>query len=288
MDETAAFGIDEPAGRTDALVRAFLAALGELTEHERLTGVFFRVDRRSPDRHQSFTSASLHPGSHGRRINVATVSQTDDKQVRLHLERCRRALHEDYGSLHPADVIDSTFDDSLERMHGVGRFEDYVPALAEKLTRDRLTSMAKSEGLVVKEAPEVLFVALNDTGRGQMGAAMMRAIAEDRVTVHSAGTGGERAPLDPGVAEVMREIDIDLDESYSKPLTPEVLRTADVVVTMGRSAGVVDIPEGTRHVDWRIGDPVDAPLDEIRRIRDDIRDRVEGLYTELTGSRAVS
>jgi len=66
------------------------------------------------------------------------------------------------------------------------------------------------------------------------------------------------------------------------------LRTADVVVTMGRSAGVVDIPEGTRHVDWRIGDPVDAPLDEIRRIRDDIRDRVEGLYTELTGSRAVS
>jgi len=215
------------------------------------------------------------------------MSQTDDKQVQLHLDRCRQALHADYGELHSAEVIDSTFDDSLQRMHGVGRFEDYVPALAEKLTRDRLTAVAKNEGLVAKEAPEVVFVALNDTGRGQMGAAMMRAIAGDAVSVHSAGTGGERAQVDPGVAEVMREIGIDLDESYSKPLTPEVLRAADVVVTMGRSAGVVEIPEGTRHVDWRIGDPVDAPIDEIRRIRDDIHERVDGLFAELTASRAL-
>jgi protein-tyrosine-phosphatase len=215
------------------------------------------------------------------------MSSAADKQAQLHLEQCRRALHEDFDQLHDPARIDAVFADSVDRMRGSGRFEDYVPALAEKLTRDRLTAAAQSEGLVAKAVPEVLFVALNDTGRGQMGAAMMRAIASGRVTVHSAGTGGVRVPVDPGVSEVMREIGLDLDESYSKPLTPEVMQAADVVVTMGRSAGVVEIPDGTRHVDWRIGDPVEAPLDEIRRIRDDISERVGALFDELTTSGAA-
>jgi arsenate reductase len=107
------------------------------------------------------------------------------------------------------------------------------------------------------------------------------ALAAGRLEVHSAGTGGRRTAVDPGVAEAMREIGIDLEGAYSKRLTPEVLASADVVVTMGRSAGVVEIPEGTRHVDWRIGDPSGAPIDEVRHVRDDIRARIELLLGDL-------
>jgi len=71
VDEAADLAIDELAGRTDALVRAFLAALGELTEHERLTGLFFTVDGRSPDRHRSVTTQSLQSALAGPRSTEA-------------------------------------------------------------------------------------------------------------------------------------------------------------------------------------------------------------------------
>jgi arsenate reductase len=169
----------------------------------------------------------------------------------------------------------------VTRLQGEGRFDDYVPALAEKLARERLRAVAQTEGGVAKTVPEVLFVALHDTGRGQMGAAIMQSLAEGRVNVGSAGTHRDVAPVDPAVAAAMREIGINLEGVYSKPLTPEVLRAADVVVTMGRSTGIVDIPPETRHVDWRIGDPGGAPPDEVRHIRDEIRGRVERLLAEL-------
>jgi protein-tyrosine-phosphatase len=204
-----------------------------------------------------------------------------DAQTDLHLKKCRESLHREFTGMHAADTIDGIFDDSVTRIRTAGRIDAYVPALAEKLARDRLRAAAQTAGTLEKDVPEVLFVALHDTGRGQIGAAFMRRLGGDRVSVHSAGTGGDRAPVDPGVAAIMQEVGIDLDGQYSKPLTPEVLAAADVVVTMGRSTGIVEIPSNVRHVDWRIGDPGGAPADEIRHIRDEIEGRVEGLLAEL-------
>jgi arsenate reductase len=79
----------------------------------------------------------------------------------------------------------------------------------------------------------------------------------------------------------MAELGVDLSEAYAKPLAPEVLAAADIVVTMGRSVGDVEIPEETRHEDWRVGDPTGAPIDEVRRVRDDIERRVMALLEEL-------
>jgi protein-tyrosine-phosphatase len=62
---------------------------------------------------------------------------------------------------------------------------------------------------------------------------------------------------------------------------PEILAAADVVVTMGRSVGAIELPEGTRHEDWRVGDPTGAPVDEVRRVRDEIDSRVQKLLVEL-------
>jgi arsenate reductase len=64
-------------------------------------------------------------------------------------------------------------------------------------------------------------------------------------------------------------------------VAPEVVSAADVVVTMGRSVGAVEIPADSRHEDWRVGDPTGASVDEARRVRDDIDARVQALLAEL-------
>jgi protein-tyrosine-phosphatase len=202
------------------------------------------------------------------------------EQLQLHVKTSRESLHADFDGMFEPGEVDAVFDDSLARLEE-GRFADYVPALAERLTRERLKATAQQRGLLTKLVPQVLFVAAHDTGRGQMGAALMRHLAGGRIDVQSAGTLGQLAPVDAGVAAAMREVGIELDGTFSKPLTPELLADADVVVTMSKSTGAVDIPEGVRHLDWRLGDPGGAPPEEIRRIRDDIKARVETLIAEL-------
>jgi protein-tyrosine-phosphatase len=113
-----------------------------------------------------------------------------------------------------------------------------------------------------------------------MAAALVTLRSEGRVVAHSAGSSAG-ATLDPGVMEVMAELGVDLSEAYAKPLVPEVIAAADRVVTMGRSVGAVALPEDTNHVDWRVGDPTGAPVDEVRRVRDDIDERVQALLEEL-------
>ena len=66
-----------------------------------------------------------------------------------------------------------------------GSHRRYVPALAERLARERLKAAAQSAGTLAKDAPVVLFLALHDTGRGQMGASLMQTLAGKRVSVHS-------------------------------------------------------------------------------------------------------
>jgi arsenate reductase (thioredoxin) len=128
--------------------------------------------------------------------------------------------------------------------------------------------------------PEVLFVGLHDSGRGQMAAAIMRSMAADRVGVSSAASG-HFAEIDPVVRAAMEEIGVDLGDAYSKPLTEELLNAADVVVTMERSVGDVTIPSTARHLDWRVGDPGGAAIEEVRLIRDDIGARVRSLIEEI-------
>ena len=75
--------------------------------------------------------------------------------------------------------------------------------------------------------------------------------------------------------------DSDTSESFTRPVSTEVLASADVIVTMGLSVGVVETPDGVRREDWRVGDPVGATIEEARRVRDDIERRVRTLLEEL-------
>ncbi|HZC30163.1 MAG TPA: low molecular weight phosphatase family protein [Gaiellaceae bacterium] len=134
--------------------------------------------------------------------------------------------------------------------------------------------------------PQVVFVSLTGAGRAQVAAAILARRAGDTLGVHCAGQAIS-AEIEDNVRTALSEVGIDLTDAFNRPLTDEILARADVVVTMGYSVGQVAIPGSARHVDWRVGDPTGADLDEVRRVREDIERRVHGLVEELTASRAV-
>lgn len=125
----------------------------------------------------------------------------------------------------------------------------------------------------------VLFVCLHNAGRSQMSQALFERAAGGRHEAESAGTEpAER--VHPEVAEVMREVGIDLDGRTPRKLTQELAEWADVVVTMGCGDACPYI-QGKQYIDWDLPDPKGLPLDEVRALREDIAQRTEALATEL-------
>jgi arsenate reductase (thioredoxin) len=202
-----------------------------------------------------------------------------DEAVKLRLVSAVDRLTEDFDGLYDREAIRALVDESVRELSG-GALTPYVPILAERFARERLRARAQAEGRLEKLVPEVVFVSLTGSGRAEIGAALFKRAAGESASVHSAGSQAV-SEIDENVKVAMEEIGIDLSEAFTKPLTHEVLAGADVVVTMGRSVGPVEIPETVRRVDWRVGDPAGAPLDEVRRVRDDIQRRVAELAAEL-------
>ena len=142
--------------------------------------------------------------------------------------------------------------------------------------------MSDESGHGKKETPEVLFVCVHNAGRSQMAAALMDHHARGRVHVRSAGST-PADEINPAVTEAMAEIGLDITKELPKPLTDEVVRDADAVVTMG-CGDACPIYPGKRYLDWELPDPAGKSLDEIRPIRDEIDRRVQALLAELTVS----
>ncbi len=127
--------------------------------------------------------------------------------------------------------------------------------------------------------PSVLFVCVHNAGRSQMAAGWLTALAGDRIEVRSAGT----APVDavnPVAVQAMAEVGVDITAAAPKVLTPDAVRTSDVVITMGCGDACPYFP-GTRYLDWPLADPAGQGIDAVRPIRDEIRAKVEDLIAEL-------
>ena len=125
----------------------------------------------------------------------------------------------------------------------------------------------------------VLFVCLHNAGRSQMSQALFERAADGSHEAASAGTTpGDR--VHDEVVAVMREIGIDLSERTPRLLTQELAEWADVVVTMGCGDACPYIP-GKRYVDWDLPDPKGLPQADVRRLRDEIDQRVRALEAEL-------
>lgn len=178
-------------------------------------------------------------------------------------------------------VLDS--DDLLRSRDGTGRA---LPSATAQFAAERLSAHEaaadEQAGTRAAGAPvNVLFVCVQNAGRSQLAAAIMRHLGGDRVRVRTAGS----APIDairPAVVSVLDEIGVPLGGEFPKPLTDEVVRAADVVVTMG-CGDACPVFAGPRYLDWAVADPAGQPLDRVREIRDDIDARVRGLLAELVG-----
>ncbi len=128
--------------------------------------------------------------------------------------------------------------------------------------------------------PEVLFVCVHNAGRSQMAAGLLHKLAGESVRVRSAGSEPAEH-LDPRVVEAMEEIGIDISAELPKPLTGNMVKAADVVITMG-CGDACPIYPGKRYEDWELEDPAGKDIETVRRIRDDIEARVRTLVAELT------
>ncbi len=132
---------------------------------------------------------------------------------------------------------------------------------------------------MTKSAPTVLFVCVHNAGRSQMAAGYLRHLAGDRVEVLSSGSE-PKDQINPVAADVMLEEGIDIRDNEPKILTDDQVQASDVVITMGCGDACKFYP-GKRYEDWELEDPAGKDVDTVRRIRDDIRGRIERLIAEI-------
>ena len=197
--------------------------------------------------------------------------------MRSALEDATRHLSGRFRGVFSEETVARVLADSFERPTGGPNF---MPIFIERFVRERLEAVAQAMGLVAKALPQVLFVCEHNSGRSQMAAALAHELSGGRVAVRSAGSHpAER--IDPVAAEAMSEIGIDVRLEFPKPLTDEVVRAADVVVTMGCGDACPVYP-GKRYRDWPIADPAGQPLEIVRGIRCDLSDHVSELLETLT------
>ena len=127
--------------------------------------------------------------------------------------------------------------------------------------------------------PGVLFLCVHNAGRSQMAAGFAREAGAGRVEVFSGGSE-PAAAVNPAAVAVMAEVGIDIAGFVPQRFTDDLLARVDVVVTMGCGDTCPYVP-GKRYVDWPLDDPKGRPVDEVRRIRDEIRALVEELVAQL-------
>lgn len=131
----------------------------------------------------------------------------------------------------------------------------------------------------MSEKPTVLFVCVHNAGRSQMAAGYVRSLAGDRIEVLSAGSE-PKDQINPVAVEAMAEEGIDIAGNTPKLLTVDAVRESDVVITMGCGDACPIFP-GKRYEDWELDDPAGQDVETVRRIRDEIRGRVETLIAEV-------
>ena len=177
------------------------------------------------------------------------------------------------------ETIDRYVFESYTALARTAKVTPHLPVLAARFSTERLTALAQAKGAVRSDASEVLFVCVQNAGRSQIAAALLDHHGGNRVHVRSAGS--QPAPrIDDVMVAAMAEVGIDLTTAFPKPLTDDVVRAADVVVTMG-CGDACPIYPGKRYLDWQVRDPAGLPLEEVRAIRDDLDARVRALLTEL-------
>jgi protein-tyrosine-phosphatase len=210
------------------------------------------------------------------------LTTAEQLQVRQAAERLRRQFA---GSLN-TETIERFMTDSLDMLTARATTGAWVPLLAERFTRDRLRALARLQSDTTTLSPSILFLCVHNAGRSQMAAGWARRLGGDRVDVFSGGS--EPADrVNQAAVEAMAEVGIDIRGEIPQPWADEIVRAADVIVTMGCGDACPVYP-GKRYLDWELDDPSGKPVEEVRSIRDDLEARVRALLAELLSDPTLS
>jgi len=202
-----------------------------------------------------------------------------DPVTRRRVERELDELRLEFAGVFSAETIERYIAESIDHLSGA-RIQNFVPLFIHRFARQRLRALGQTQGTIVKDRPVVLFLCIHNSGRSAAARVLLDHYAQGRVEVLSAGSEpGDQ--INPAVAQLLAERGLDASKEFPKPLTDEVTRAADVIVTMGCGDACPVYP-GKRYLDWELTDPAGRPVDEVRPIIDDIDRRVQALLAELT------
>ncbi|GHD85972.1 MULTISPECIES: low molecular weight phosphatase family protein [Kocuria] len=203
-------------------------------------------------------------------------TETMDTHV---LSRTAAHLAERYAGIFSPETVERYVFESYATLSRTARVRTYLAATAGHFADDRLRALAQSQGKIDKPVAQVLFVCVHNIGRSQIAAALLAHHAGNGVEVRSAGSlpGAEVHPL---VVEVLAERGIDLTGAFPKPLTDDVVRAADYVITMG-CGDACPVSPGKRYLDWGIADPSQETLEGVREIVEAIDTRVQALWDQI-------
>jgi protein-tyrosine-phosphatase len=211
-------------------------------------------------------------------MNVADPLSQAPLQLRPTLRRVAELLRIEFTGVFAEETIQRFMADSYETLSGA-RIKDYVPLFVERFTRQRLRALARVEGKSTSTTPLVVFLCVHNAGRSQMAAGWAHRLAGEAIELFSGGSD-PASEINPSAVATMAEVGIDITGEFPKPWTDEIVRAADVIVTMGCGDACPIFP-GKRYLDWEVADPAGLPIAEVRPIRDDIGERVRALLGEL-------
>ncbi|MGM7669687.1 low molecular weight phosphatase family protein [Microbacterium sp. A93] len=195
------------------------------------------------------------------------------------LERTAAHLHERYARVADRPTVDRILTESYREMDRRATVKAYLPLLAGNFADSQLRSLGIAQGIIESPLPRVLFIDDVNAGRSQMAASLLLKHSAGCITARSAGLVPAGHLHEDAVA-VMTEIGIPLADAYPKPLSQDVHRAAQYVVTFACAKQVEQLP-GQDVRDWDIPSFVGRSLEDIRAMRDDLESRVLGLMREL-------
>ncbi|WP_158069073.1 low molecular weight phosphatase family protein [Tessaracoccus sp. ZS01] len=203
-------------------------------------------------------------------------------QNRADLERYRGIvgdLARHYDGIFSYDEVRAAVRTAHAELAATTKAPQFLPLFVERFAHDKLRAAAKAKGQPTDGKPELLFVCVQNAGRSQMAAAMAKHFSDGRVNVRS---GGSRpaGKLNPDAEAVLAERGMDATYLFSKPLTNDAVEASDVVITMGCGDECPFYP-GKRYEDWAVEDPNGRPIEDVRRIADDLETRVKALLSDL-------
>jgi arsenate reductase (thioredoxin) len=198
---------------------------------------------------------------------------------RVALKTAATRLRKEFEDTFGVETIERFLHSSYDQFAGRATVSNFLPLLAERFARQRLHALAKVEGRTHDGKPTVLFLCTHNAGRSQMALGFFEHLAGDAAVAWSGGSepGDE---LNRAAIEAMRERDIDISGEFPKPWTDEIVRAADVVVTMGCGDACPVFP-GKRYEEWVLDDPAGMDVEHVRPVRDEIERRVRHLLHQL-------